>query len=64
MPGPEAKRQILLSDIHRKWGKFSDADLATFKTRDDLVTKVMARYGQDRSLAQRDVDTLLKGRPV
>jgi hypothetical protein len=64
MPGLEAKRQILLSDIHAKWGKFSDADLATFKGRDDLVTKVMAKYGQNRTLAQRDVDTLLKGRPV
>ncbi len=64
MPGPDAKRQILLADIHAKWGRFSDADLVAFKDRDDLVTKVMARYDQDRDLAERDVDALLKDRVV
>jgi hypothetical protein len=64
MPGREAKRQIVLSAIHVRWGKFSDADLAHFKHRDDLVAQVALRYGQAPAAAGRDVDTLLDGRAV
>jgi hypothetical protein len=64
MPGPDANKQILLKDIHAKWDKFSDTDLAALKGKDDLVTQVVAKYGQDKSLVQREVDTLLKGRTI
>jgi uncharacterized protein YjbJ (UPF0337 family) len=64
MPGPDANKQILLKDIHAKWGKLSDTDLAALKGKDDLVTQVVAKYGQDKSLVQREVDTLLKGRMI
>lgn len=64
MPGREAQRQIVLSDIHFRWRRFSDAVLSSFKDRDDLVSQVVAEYGQDAGTAGRDVDALLKGRII
>lgn len=58
----EAARLSLSKDIHAKWNKFSEADAAAFKNSDDLVTQVVSKYGIDKSIAQRDVDALLKGR--
>lgn len=58
---PEA-RHTLSKDIHAKWNKFSETDAAAFKSSDDLVTQVVSKYGMDKAIAQRDVDTLLKGR--
>lgn len=58
----DAAKQAVLRDIHAKWDKFSPTDLAALRTKDDLVAQVAAKYGQDKSLAQRDVDSLLKGR--
>ncbi len=49
-------------DIHAKWNKISEQEISVFKSRDDLVTKVMATYSLDKIQAQRDVDGLLKGR--
>jgi hypothetical protein len=64
MPSPDANKQIILKDIHAKWDKFSDSDLAALKGKDDLVTQVVAKYGQDKMQVQREVDTLLKGRMI
>lgn len=58
----EATRLALSKDIHAKWNKFSETDAAAFKSSDDLVTQVVSKYGMDKAIAQRDVDTLLKGR--
>ena len=52
------------SDIKAKWDKFSDQELTSLKSRDDLVTQVVAKYGFERPQAQRDVDALLKGREI
>ena len=60
----DAGKQAILRDIHAKWDKFSPADLAALKSKDDLVTQVATKYGQDKSLAQRDVDAVLKGRVI
>lgn len=49
-------------DIYAKWNKISEQEISVFKSRDDLVTKVMATYSLDKIQAQRDVDGLLKGR--
>jgi hypothetical protein len=63
MPTPvESGRLALSKDIHAKWGKFSETDVAAFKTSDELVTQVVSKYGIDKAIAQRDVDALLKGR--
>jgi hypothetical protein len=59
----EAK-QIILKEIGSKWSKFSEQDLSALKDRDDLVTQVVAKYGLEKSQAQRDVDTLMKGRQI
>lgn len=64
MATPEANKQILLKDIHAKWDKFSEADLTALKNKDDLVTQIVSKYGQDKSLVQREVDTLFKGRTI
>ena len=55
-------RQILLKEIEATWGKFSEQDLSALKNKDDLVTQLVAKYGREKSQAQRDVDALLKGR--
>ena len=64
MPGRDAQRQVVLSDIHFRWGRFSDADLSGLKDRADLVSLVAAKYGQGATVAGHDVDALLKGRIV
>jgi hypothetical protein len=61
---PDANKQAVLKEIHVKWDKFSDQDLAALKGRDDLVTQVVSKYGQDKAIVQREVDTLLKGRAI
>jgi predicted Mrr-cat superfamily restriction endonuclease len=55
-------RQIVLKEIEAIWGKFSEQDLSALKNKDDLVTQLVAKYSREKSQAQRDVDTLLKGR--
>jgi len=55
-------RQSFLNEIEGTWGKFSEQDLSALKNKDDLVTQLVAKYGREKSQAQRDVDALLKGR--
>jgi hypothetical protein len=59
-----ATKQIVLKEIEVKWDKFSKHDLSALKNKDDLVTQVVAKYGLEKATAQRDVDTLLKGRAI
>jgi hypothetical protein len=61
---PETPTQIILKEIGVKWNKFSEQDLSALKSKDDLVTKLVAKYGLDKTQAQRDVDALLKGRHI
>lgn len=56
--------QIMIKEIHVKWGKFSDQEISALKGRDDLVDQVVAKYGLEKGQAQRDVDALLKGRQL
>jgi hypothetical protein len=62
--GTAAARQIVLKEVGAKWSKFSEQELSAIKNKDDLVTQVVAKYSVERSHAQRDVDALLKGRPI
>lgn len=57
-------RQIVLKEIEATWGKFSEQDLSELKNNDDLVAQLVAKYGRDKSQAQRDVEALLKGRQI
>ena len=62
VPAPNVERTQILKDIHEKWSRFSDQDLAAITTTDDLVQKVSSKYGQDKNNAKIDVVKLLKGR--
>jgi hypothetical protein len=57
-------RQVVLTEIRAKWGKFSEQDLSALKGDDDLVTQLAAKYGIETTQAQRDVDGLTKGRQI
>ena len=62
-PSAETK-QIVLKEIGAKWSKFSEHDLSSLKNKDDLVTQVVAKYGLEKCVVQRDVDALMKGRHI
>jgi division protein CdvB (Snf7/Vps24/ESCRT-III family) len=57
-------KQILLKEIGAKWGKFSEQELGALKSKDELVTQVVAKYSIDKTQAQRDVDAVMKGRQI
>ena len=57
-------KHILLKDISAKWGKFSEQELGALKSKDDLVTQIVAKYSIDKAQAQRDVDAVMKGRQI
>jgi len=56
--------RMIQKEIKAKWDKFSDQELTSLKSRDDLVAQVVAKYGFERPQARRDVDALLKGREI
>jgi hypothetical protein len=56
--------RVVRSEVGAKWKKFSEQDLSALKDRDDLVREVVSRYGIEKSEAQRDVDSVLKGRHI
>jgi hypothetical protein len=56
--------RMVRSEVGAKWNKFSAQDLSALKDRDDLVREVVSRYGIEKSEAQRDVDSVLKGRHI
>jgi hypothetical protein len=47
---------ISADDLRRRWGQFSDRELAAIKTRRDLVRQVQAKFGLKREQAQTNVD--------
>ena len=57
-------RHIVLNEISAKWGKFSEQDLSALKSRDDLVTQIVAKYSYEKEQVQREVDALFKGRQI
>jgi hypothetical protein len=62
--GAADAKKALLKDIHVKWGKFSEQDVGSLKSNDDLVTQLVAKYGLAKDVAQRDADTLRAGRNI
>ncbi len=57
-------KQILLKEIAAKWSKFSEQELGALKSKDELVSQVVAKYSIDKTQAQRDVDAVMKGRQI
>ncbi len=58
------ERQALLADIGAKWGKFTDQELKDLKSNDDLVDRIVAKYGVDEAIARHEADTLRAGREI
>jgi hypothetical protein len=60
--------QFVLAEIAAKWEKISEQELSALTCNEDLLTLIIARYrlvgSFDRGQAQRDVDALLKNRPL
>jgi hypothetical protein len=50
-------KPIVVNEIGAKWDRFSQQDLSGLKSKDDLVTQAVARYGFDKARRRR-----LKGR--
>jgi hypothetical protein len=63
-PSAAEAKQIVFKEIGAKWSKFSEHELSSLKNNDDLVTQVVAKYGLEKSQAQRDVDSLMNGRQI
>ena len=57
-------KQTVLNDIRAKWDKFSEQDVSALKGKDDLVSQLSAKYDMKPDQAQREVDTVLKGRKI
>ncbi len=62
--GSAETSRTIRREVGARWGKFSEQDLSALKDRDDLVQEIVSRYGIETSEAQRDVDLVLKGRPI
>jgi len=62
-PSAAETKQIVLKEIGAKWSKFSEQELSSLKDKDDLVSQVVAKYGLEKSQAQRDVDALMERPP-
>ena len=61
-PTAEESHKILLKEIGAKWGKFSAQDMTAMKSKDDLVTHLVAKYSMEKGQAQRDAEAFLRGR--
>lgn len=64
MSGHDARKQLILSDVHFKWNRLSDADLSSINHRDDLLVLVIERYGLEMGYTVVEVDALLRGRDI
>jgi hypothetical protein len=62
-PSAAETKQIVLKGIGAKWSKLSEQELSSLKDKDDLVSQVVAKYGLEKSQAQRDVDALMERPP-
>jgi hypothetical protein len=57
-------RQSVRREVGARWDRFSPQELSALANRDDLVREVASRYGVEKSEAQREVDSVLKGRRI
>lgn len=51
-------------DVAKRWGKFSEAEVAALKDKDDLISQVQSKYSIERAEALTQVDAFAKGRPL
>ena len=58
----ETSKQAMSKEISQRWDKFSEADVSAFKNKDELIGKIVSKYGQDKMAVTKDVDGFLHGR--
>jgi hypothetical protein len=58
------ERDTVLNDVGAKWNRFSRQELSALASNDDLVTRIVAKYGVDKAAAQRDVEAVMDGRNI
>jgi hypothetical protein len=54
--------KILSKDIHAKWSKLDEKDLAHVKSHDALSALVVKGYGLEKARADADVTAWMAGR--
>jgi len=54
--------KILVKDIHTRWPKLNEAELANVKSHDALSALVVKGYNLDRAKADTEVTTWMAGR--
>jgi hypothetical protein len=58
-----AHQKILLRlDVGMRWDKFSTREIIDLKDDDDLVTRLVAKYGLQKEAATRDAEAVVRGR--
>lgn len=62
--GTDAAKPTLAADIRVKWSKFTEQEVKDLKSNDDLVNQLVAKYGLEKAVAQRDADTMRAGRDI
>jgi hypothetical protein len=56
------ERDGILNEISTKWSRLSRQELSALETAEDLVDQLVAKYGIEKTAAEREVSTLLRGR--
>ncbi len=51
-------KKIVLKEIGAKWSKLSEQDLSALKSKDDLVSEVLAKYGLEKAPAPSVYDII------
>jgi hypothetical protein len=54
--------KILATDIHAKWSRLNEADLANVRSHDALSALLVKAYGLDKTRADADVTAWMAGR--
>lgn len=54
--------RISVPDLRQRWGKLDEVELASIKSRSDLVRQIQAKYGLNQLQAETNVDVWANGR--
>lgn len=64
-PATNAQAPVgMRSEIAGKWSKFSSAEVAALKNKDELIASVQSKYSLDKAVAQKDVEAFANGRQL
>ena len=56
----EGQWKQIRGKVQQQWGKLTNDDLDRIEGREELVGIIQERYGEERSKAERDVDTFMR----